>query len=217
MIDRNFNRAAILVPAGGRVFVGWFDALPDHQMGRAAHVCDRLAGSGADCLFGALCGEAIWGSRSGESGSWRPQPQSPFRTAKVVVLSIVDPVFDSDLGAYRGKNAGGEVPHAKGPFELVEREIPEPPAGSVRIRVQACGICHSDEYAKRRQPAWHSVSAHSRDTRSPESSMRSARAFWGGRRDSGLGLAGTAVIVAIAIPAGAAILLPAAKAGRSRV
>jgi len=41
-----------------------------------------------------------------------------------------------------------QVPHAKGPFQLVEREIPEPPAGSVRIRVQACGICHSDEYAK---------------------------------------------------------------------
>src|SRR5579862_645490 len=41
-----------------------------------------------------------------------------------------------------------EVPHAKGPFQLVEREIPEPPAGYVRIKVQACGICHSDEYAK---------------------------------------------------------------------
>ena len=41
-----------------------------------------------------------------------------------------------------------EVPQAKGPFQLVEREIPEPPAGYVRIRVQACGICHSDEYAK---------------------------------------------------------------------
>jgi D-arabinose 1-dehydrogenase-like Zn-dependent alcohol dehydrogenase len=31
-----------------------------------------------------------------------------------------------------------------GPLELVERPIPEPPAGHVRIRVQACGICHSD-------------------------------------------------------------------------
>jgi D-arabinose 1-dehydrogenase-like Zn-dependent alcohol dehydrogenase len=41
-----------------------------------------------------------------------------------------------------------EVPQAKGPFQLVEREIPEPPAGYVRIKVQACGICHSDEYAK---------------------------------------------------------------------
>ena len=29
-------------------------------------------------------------------------------------------------------------------FEIVEREIPEPGAGQVRIKVQACGICHSD-------------------------------------------------------------------------
>ena len=41
-----------------------------------------------------------------------------------------------------------QVPNAKEPFQLVEREIPEPAAGSVRIKVQACGICHSDEYAK---------------------------------------------------------------------
>lgn len=31
-------------------------------------------------------------------------------------------------------------------FELVERDIPEPTKGTVRIRVQACGICHSDAY-----------------------------------------------------------------------
>jgi len=30
----------------------------------------------------------------------------------------------------------------------VELDVPEPSAGSVRIKVQACGICHSDEYAK---------------------------------------------------------------------
>ncbi|MGA7796550.1 MAG: alcohol dehydrogenase [Candidatus Acidiferrales bacterium] len=41
-----------------------------------------------------------------------------------------------------------QVPTAKGPFQLVERDVPEPVAGSVRIKVQACGICHSDEYAK---------------------------------------------------------------------
>ncbi len=41
-----------------------------------------------------------------------------------------------------------QVPNAHGAFQLVEREIPEPAAGSVRIKVQACGICHSDEYAK---------------------------------------------------------------------
>src|SRR3989442_5344471 len=33
-------------------------------------------------------------------------------------------------------------------FELVEREIPNPRAGHVRIRVQACGICHSDSLVK---------------------------------------------------------------------
>ena len=29
-------------------------------------------------------------------------------------------------------------------FEIVEREIPEPASGQVRIKVQACGVCHSD-------------------------------------------------------------------------
>jgi alcohol dehydrogenase/propanol-preferring alcohol dehydrogenase len=33
-------------------------------------------------------------------------------------------------------------------LELVEREIPNPGAGSVRIKVQACGICHSDSLTK---------------------------------------------------------------------
>ncbi len=41
-----------------------------------------------------------------------------------------------------------QVPNAKEPFQLVEREIPQPPAGAVRIKVHACGICHSDVYAK---------------------------------------------------------------------
>jgi len=29
-------------------------------------------------------------------------------------------------------------------FQIVEREIPEPGAGQVRIKVNACGVCHSD-------------------------------------------------------------------------
>ncbi len=29
-------------------------------------------------------------------------------------------------------------------IQIVEREIPEPGAGQVRIKVQACGVCHSD-------------------------------------------------------------------------
>src|SRR5215471_2007410 len=35
-----------------------------------------------------------------------------------------------------------------GDFELVEREIPKPGAGQVRIKVQACGVCHSDVFTK---------------------------------------------------------------------
>ncbi len=41
-----------------------------------------------------------------------------------------------------------QVPHPKGPFEIVERLIPEPGVGAVRIRVHACGICHSDSIVK---------------------------------------------------------------------
>ncbi|HWO29748.1 MAG TPA: alcohol dehydrogenase [Candidatus Acidoferrum sp.] len=33
-------------------------------------------------------------------------------------------------------------------FQMVEREIPEPDAGHVRIKVQACGVCHSDALTK---------------------------------------------------------------------
>lgn len=37
-----------------------------------------------------------------------------------------------------------QVSRPGGPLELVERPIPDPPAGHVRIKVRACGICHSD-------------------------------------------------------------------------
>ena len=36
----------------------------------------------------------------------------------------------------------------KGPFKLVDDKIPEPSRGQVRIKVQACGICHSDQITK---------------------------------------------------------------------
>src|SRR4051812_49917557 len=41
-----------------------------------------------------------------------------------------------------------EIAEANAPFRLVERPIPEPQSGEVRIRVEACGICHSDMYPK---------------------------------------------------------------------
>ena len=41
-----------------------------------------------------------------------------------------------------------QVTRVKGPFELVEREIPQPAAGQMRIKVEACGICPSDAMTK---------------------------------------------------------------------
>jgi D-arabinose 1-dehydrogenase-like Zn-dependent alcohol dehydrogenase len=41
-----------------------------------------------------------------------------------------------------------QVSKPKGPLEMVEKEIPEPGIHQVRIRVQACGICHSDSMMK---------------------------------------------------------------------
>jgi propanol-preferring alcohol dehydrogenase len=41
-----------------------------------------------------------------------------------------------------------QVSKANGPFEVVERDVPEPAAGQVRIKVEACGICHSDAFVK---------------------------------------------------------------------
>jgi D-arabinose 1-dehydrogenase-like Zn-dependent alcohol dehydrogenase len=41
-----------------------------------------------------------------------------------------------------------QISKAGGDFEIVEREIPNPSAGQVRIKVQACGICHSDVLTK---------------------------------------------------------------------
>jgi D-arabinose 1-dehydrogenase-like Zn-dependent alcohol dehydrogenase len=41
-----------------------------------------------------------------------------------------------------------QVTKANGPLELVERDVPEPSEGQVLIKVQACGICHSDSFTK---------------------------------------------------------------------
>ena len=41
-----------------------------------------------------------------------------------------------------------QVPKPGADFEIVEREIPAPGPGKVRIRVQACGVCHSDVVTK---------------------------------------------------------------------
>jgi D-arabinose 1-dehydrogenase-like Zn-dependent alcohol dehydrogenase len=48
-----------------------------------------------------------------------------------------------------------QIPKAGANFEIVEREIPKPGAGQVLIKVQACGVCHSDVLTK--EGAWPGI------------------------------------------------------------
>jgi D-arabinose 1-dehydrogenase-like Zn-dependent alcohol dehydrogenase len=50
-----------------------------------------------------------------------------------------------------------QVPKPGGALEVVERQIPERPPGSVRVQVQACGICHSDALVKNGWRTWNSL------------------------------------------------------------
>src|SRR5258705_11136230 len=46
------------------------------------------------------------------------------------------------------KMQAAEISTAGGDWELIERAIPEPGAGQVRVKVEACGICRSDALVK---------------------------------------------------------------------
>ena len=46
------------------------------------------------------------------------------------------------------KMKAAQISKAAGDWELVERDIPEPGRGQVRVKVEACGICHSDKLVK---------------------------------------------------------------------
>lgn len=48
-----------------------------------------------------------------------------------------------------------QIPKAGADFEIVEREIPKPGPGQVLIKVQACGVCHSDMFTK--EGAWPGI------------------------------------------------------------
>lgn len=47
-----------------------------------------------------------------------------------------------------GKMRVWQIAGPGAPFEMIERDIPEPGPGKVRIRVEACGVCHSDAITK---------------------------------------------------------------------
>ena len=50
-----------------------------------------------------------------------------------------------------------QVSKANGTFEIVERDVPESCEEQVRIKVQACGVCHGDSVTKEGLfPSWAS-------------------------------------------------------------
>jgi D-arabinose 1-dehydrogenase-like Zn-dependent alcohol dehydrogenase len=55
-----------------------------------------------------------------------------------------------------------QVPEQGADFELVEREVPQPGRGKILVRVEACGVCHSDSFAKDGYPGvtWPVVPGH---------------------------------------------------------
>ena len=67
-----------------------------------------------------------------------------------------------------------QISRAGGDFELVERDIPQPGEGQVRIKVLACGVCHSDVLTKEGVSLGFSILA-CRAMRSPGWSTRRGR------------------------------------------
>ena len=108
------------------------------------------------------------------------------------------------------------VTRARGPLETVEREIPVPGPGSVRVRVEACGICHSDTLTK--EGSWPGIEY----PRVPGHEIAGVvDAVGDGRRPSGRRATasewdGTAGTADTAISAGAETSLAAASASGSR-
>jgi D-arabinose 1-dehydrogenase-like Zn-dependent alcohol dehydrogenase len=66
-------------------------------------------------------------------------------------MSTIDLAQPTDASTSNSATKTGrafQVPKPGGAFELVTRPVPEPPAQHVRVRVQACGVCHSDSVTK---------------------------------------------------------------------
>src|ERR1700689_4690646 len=64
------------------------------------------------------------------------------------LVRCVKQSLDQTAGGIMATMRVVQIPRPNGPFEIVERQIPDPGAGSIRIKVLACGICHSDSLVK---------------------------------------------------------------------
>src|SRR5262245_50295309 len=74
--------------------------------------------------------------------------RSPIDSARALVTRVGDEQASDRRSKPMATMRVVQVPKAGGDFEIVEREVPRPGPGQVRIRVLACGVCHSDVLTK---------------------------------------------------------------------
>jgi D-arabinose 1-dehydrogenase-like Zn-dependent alcohol dehydrogenase len=81
----------------------------------------------------------------------------PYRENNANNLNAVDISLSAAITVFPGEISMkvAQIPKPGADFQIVEREIPEPGAGEVRIKVQACGVCHSDLFTK--EGAWPGI------------------------------------------------------------
>ena len=98
-----------------------------------------------------------------------------------------------------------QVSKPGGNFEIVERPIPEPGRAQVRIKVEACGVCHSDVHRKGDRASPDCNTRAFPATRLPGASTQLGLTSRNGSPASGWASAGMAGTALSATPAVAAI------------
>src|ERR1044071_3433920 len=101
-----------------------------------ASFCSRLRVGGADV--------PTWGATG--AATHRLLCAIHCAKAEVRIQSTEESRAQKDIISSTMKAA--QISKPGGDFELVERDMPEPGAAQVRVKVEACGICHSDVLVK---------------------------------------------------------------------
>jgi D-arabinose 1-dehydrogenase-like Zn-dependent alcohol dehydrogenase len=104
-----------------------------------------------------------WKAKSEKTPITRPlTAAAPERIGRAASHRSPTPTIENSQEAFMAATAiavatmkVAQVPGPGKDFEIVERKIPTPGAGEVRIKVQACGVCHSDVLTK--EGAWPGI------------------------------------------------------------
>src|SRR5712692_9548675 len=135
--------------------------------GAQAWICFRISTQSQLKLLRGLCVDVVRASIGVPVHRFGNLCKTFFRPPRRLILRLptlprlcmrlfvrgVHPRFGRESRSIKGrvsmaKMKVAQIPKPGADFEIVEREIPSPGAGHVRIRVQACGICHSDSVTK---------------------------------------------------------------------